>query len=366
MKSFTSALAIFLLSNCGRAYASMHKPRNAAIQPQPTSSFRYTDTTNPFVHSKKHRDWQNIDIRGGQSGGTATMSNEIFNLVKSIVGAGVLSLPAGIAAFGDAPSAVIPAVILITVIGAMSGYGFSLIGRVCAVTNASTYREAWDRTVGTSTSWITAFSSTFSCLFANLAYSMILADTFQNLLMSIGVSLTRTQTLFGVTALILTPLCLLKDLSSLAPFSLLGILGMAYTAIAMAVRYFGGAYAATGAVAVAEGVAEGVAVAVAGAGGQFAKDVAPAVFGSKGAMSVLSPNSFILISMLSTAYMVSNWISIVRQCAIHLSCFNGELCTLDVKSIFIFGPYLIIQSAHKCTKYKTTTHPAFRVKSQKL
>ncbi len=49
------------------------------------------------------------------------MSNEIFNLVKSIVGAGVLSLSAGIAAFGDAPSAVIPANILIAVIGGISG-----------------------------------------------------------------------------------------------------------------------------------------------------------------------------------------------------------------------------------------------------
>ena len=271
MRSYILTLAIFLLSSCG-IDASIHKPKNVAIQP-----------------TWHHRDnaQKKINIRGGQSGGTATMSTEIFNLVKSIVGAGVLSLPAGIAAFGDAPSAVIPAVTLITVIGTLSAYGFSLIGRVCAVTNASTYREAWDRTVGTSTSWITAFSSTFSCLFANLAYSMILADTFQNLLKTVGVALTRTQTLFGVTAFILTPLCLLKDLSSLAPFSLLGIMGMAYTAIAMAVRYFGGSYDAV-------------------VGGQFANDVAPAVFGSKGATSVLSPNSFILISMLSTAYMVSD------------------------------------------------------------
>ena len=38
-----------------------------------------------------------IETRGGEneSGGTATIPNEIFNLVKSIVGAGVLSLPAG-------------------------------------------------------------------------------------------------------------------------------------------------------------------------------------------------------------------------------------------------------------------------------
>jgi hypothetical protein len=39
-------------------------------------------------------------LRGGAEGeqvgtGTATIPNEVFNLVKSIVGAGVLSLPAG-------------------------------------------------------------------------------------------------------------------------------------------------------------------------------------------------------------------------------------------------------------------------------
>jgi hypothetical protein len=37
-----------------------------------------------------------LSSRGGSSsGGTATVSTEIFNLIKSIVGAGVLSLPAG-------------------------------------------------------------------------------------------------------------------------------------------------------------------------------------------------------------------------------------------------------------------------------
>ena len=114
---------------------------------------------------------------------------------------------------------------------------------------------------------------------------MILADTFQNLLSTVGVSLTRTQTLFAVTGIVLTPLCLLKDLSSLAPFSLLGIMGMAYTTIAMAVRYFSGSY----------GVPDGKFLADGGI-------VAP-VFGNKGALSALNPSCFILISMLSTAYM---------------------------------------------------------------
>jgi hypothetical protein len=36
-----------------------------------------------------------VPAPGSSGGGTATISNEIFNLVKGIVGAGVLSLPAG-------------------------------------------------------------------------------------------------------------------------------------------------------------------------------------------------------------------------------------------------------------------------------
>lgn len=98
------------------------------------------------------------DSSGIQGGGTATIPNEIFNLVKSIVGAGVLSLPAGIAAFGDAPGAILPAVSLIAGIGLVSGYMFSLIGRVCASTGSSTFSEAWSKTVGEKTSWVPAVS----------------------------------------------------------------------------------------------------------------------------------------------------------------------------------------------------------------
>lgn len=112
---------------------------------------------------------------------------------------------------------------------------------------------------------------------------MILTDTFKNLLSSAGINISREKALFGVTMVIL-PLCLLKDLSSLAPFSLLGIIGMLYTTVAMGLRYLGGGYAVPN--------------------GEFVKDLtAQPSFGNKGIMSVLSPSSFILISMLSTSYM---------------------------------------------------------------
>lgn len=236
----------------------------------------------------------------GVSGtGTASIPNEIFNMVKSIVGAGVLSLPAGIAAFGNAPSAILPANLLIAVIGLFSAYSFSLIGRVCSYTGGQSYRDAWSKSVGSSTSWIPAVSCTLLTCFAVLSYSMILGDTGRALLMTAGVETTRTLAMLGITGTTLLPLCLLKNLSSLAPFSLLGIAGMVYTTVAMAIRYLGGAYK-LGAPAVKGGAAAAVPA------GRYLADVAanyrPA-FGDLGASAALSPNAFILISMLSTAFL---------------------------------------------------------------
>jgi len=219
---------------------------------------------------------------GSQGGGTATIPNEVFNLIKSIVGAGVLSLPAGVAAFGNAPSAVVPAVVLIAVMGAISAYTFGLIGRVCQETDTTSYSDAWDVAVGKKSSFIIAFSCFIDCWFGNLSYSMILADTMVNLLSSVGVVATRTQSLLGVTGIVLLPLCFLKNLASLAPFSLVGIVGMLYTMFAMAMRYFGGSYAS---------------------GGKFlATALTAPVFGASGAKAAFSAKSLILTCMLSNAY----------------------------------------------------------------
>jgi amino acid permease len=217
--------------------------------------------------------------------GTATVASEIFNLVKAIVGVGVLSLPAGIAAFGDAPSALVPALALIAIIGVLSGYGFAIIGRVCAYTGATSYRDAWSRSVGEGTSWIPAWSTTLKTFLACLAFSMVLADTFSSLL---GQSADqRTQVLLAVTAIILLPLCWMKNLASLAPFSLLGVMGMAYTAFAMTVRYLDGSYSTGGTGVLVESVAAALRPK----------------FGNAGWESVASPSSLILVCMLSTAYM---------------------------------------------------------------
>ena len=224
--------------------------------------------------------------------GTATITNEIFNLVKSIVGAGVLSLPYGIATYGNAPSAILPAIALIAIFGLLSGYGFGLIGRVCALTKSTSYKTAWETSISPSTSYIPAVAVTFKTICATLAYSMILGDTFYSLLGSIGIThLSKTMVLSTVTATVLLPLCLLKNLSSLAPFSLLGSLGMVYTAIAMFIRYVGPTYKLSSSAAAA---------------GMYLTDLPIHLqpkFGTIGAMGVLTPVTSILLGMLSTSYM---------------------------------------------------------------
>lgn len=252
----------------------------ALVTPSSTSVSRGLQTRGGGARTKLRSDAAAAAPERGD--GTATIPNEVFNLVKGIVGSGVLSLPYGIAVYGDAPSAVIPATIIVALMGVISAYTFGLIGRVCQATNTESYSEAWDATVGPSTAGIVAFSCFFDCFAGILSYSMILADTFVNLLEFGGISISRTQSLLGVTGFVLTPLCFMKNLSSLAPFSLVGILGMLYTAVAMAIRYLGGAYAV---------------------GGAFRATAlkAPA-FGSLGASAAWSPKALVLTCMLSNAY----------------------------------------------------------------
>lgn len=140
--------------------------------------------------------------------------------------------------------------------------------------------------MGASTAWIPAVSCVVKTFFAILAYSMVLGDTFSALFKTFGLSVGREQSLIGLTFVVLLPLCLLKNLSSLAPFSLAGIAGMLYTAVAMAVRFLDGSYSSKD---------SGFAMDV-------AESLRPAI-GDKGASAVFSSNAFILICMLSTAYM---------------------------------------------------------------
>jgi amino acid permease len=277
--------------NAAHNYEPSHlRPRRVLQGPSSrhwgaVQSLRGGAAASPKARSVKRSPVTNVKNKKPLGTGTATVANEVFNLVKAIVGVGVLSLPAGIAAFSGSRSAIGPSVLIMTAIGLLSAQGFATIGRVCSYTSSASYRQAWSRSVGESTSWIPAYSTTFKTFLACLAFSMVLKDTFTSLLRFDDPPLV----LVGVTTVILLPLCSKKSLASLAPFSLLGVLGMAYTFVAMTIRYLDGSYSSSSKTNLLADIATA--------------SLRPKFGTTNGWTDVLSPNSLILTCMLSTAFM---------------------------------------------------------------
>ena len=223
-----------LLDVSSRYAQSVRTVRTA--QPQPTR-LPQAENSAPIVAAKQ------------QTAGT--IPKLTTSLVKSIVGSGILALPAGIATLGDSPDVIPYAIAIIGAVGAMNAYYFRLIGQVCQATGSTSYREAWDRTVGaekkegetSASSNLVAVVVAMKTALACVAYSMILADSFQSLGIAAGLTgLTRTEALVCVTGLVLLPLSLLQDLKALAPFALLGLVGMGAAGGAICLRHLDGSY----------------------------------------------------------------------------------------------------------------------------
>ena len=196
--------------------------------------------------------------RGGASAKSSVPASTL-NLAKNIVGSGVLALPAGVAAYSSARGASAPACLLIALLGAVSAYCFALVGRACAATGTSTYRGAWEKTVGPGTGGLITGICSFKTLVGCVSYCIIIGDTGTALAKKLGAPalLARRDVLLStVGAAVLFPLSMLRDLKSLAPTSMLGLAGMLYTALVVVLRGLDGSYAGDGkllAALVAEG-----------------------------------------------------------------------------------------------------------------
>ena len=124
------------------------------------------------------------------------------------------------------------------------GYYCWLIGKICYLTNYYTYRSAWQKAVGAHGSVFVSGANSLKASLAVLAYASILTDTVLSLLASMGYIniVSRTTCLLLITLFCLVPLCLLKNIKVLAPFSLIGTGGIVLTTIAMFIRWYDGSY----------------------------------------------------------------------------------------------------------------------------
>jgi len=219
----------------------------------------------------------------------SSVSTSVVNLAKNIVGSGVLALAAGIASFSSAPTAIVPALALLLFLGSVSGYSFSLIARVGDEVGASTYRDTWAKVFGEKLAIIPALTTVFKTYVGGLSYAIIVGDSFKSIASLAGapaVLQSSNAWIILLSAFVLLPLSLMRDLSSLAVGSIIGTAGTLFTALFMLLRLADGSYAA---------------------GGKFHELIAPSARPAFAAASasrpLLNPSIFVLVSMLATAFL---------------------------------------------------------------
>ena len=172
-----------------------------------------------------------------------------INLAKNIAGAGVLSLSAGIASFSGAKAAVLPATLLLLFLGAVSAYSFSLLARVGEDNGTATIRETWSKLFGEKWAIIPDATIIFECMCAATSFAIIIGETFSSVATLCGARAALAAPNAWIVLLslfVLLPLCLLRDLGSLAFGSILGTSGTVFTAGFMVLRALDGTYAPGG------------------------------------------------------------------------------------------------------------------------
>ena len=174
---------------------------------------------------------------------SASVPSTIINMTKNLIGGGVLSLSGGIAMFADSPKACVSIIIWVVLLGALLAYFCLLIGRTCAATRSSTYREAWEKSVGQRGGRMVAIVNTLDPLLGIFANASIMAQSLQLMLQGVlGIHWTVVECLLFITVVAILPLCLMKNLSALAPFSAIGLVAVLFTLVVMVVRCLDGTY----------------------------------------------------------------------------------------------------------------------------
>jgi amino acid permease len=213
--------------------AIVHFDDNLLLQ-----SNNVTETTSLVSKTRQEADTE----EGVAGAGQATILSESINIAKNLLGTGVFSMPGGVAMYSNDPIAVYNATIWVILLGGAFGYFCILIAKVCHLTSSTTFRECWRKTMGHRGGLAVSFTQAFLPALGCLSYSAILTQTCRSLLQSVNINVSYVAALLFITVFAVLPLCLLKNLNVLAPYSVVGTAGSLYTVIAMGIRYYDGSY----------------------------------------------------------------------------------------------------------------------------
>lgn len=254
----------------------------------------------PTVSSKSssltprlHRSEGKVQLAAEGEVKLSSMTQSTINLVKNIAGAGMLSLPAGIAAFSASPKAAIPSMAFVLIAGLLSAYGFVLIADACNATGELTYKNVWAKSVSKSTSFLPAAACLAKAAIGCISFSMILGDCLSMMLSPLGLPsfiAGRSAVMLALTATVIFPLCSLKSFAPLAKFSIVGVLSNVYICGFIVLRCFDGSYGQ-----------------FVGASGSLLKaaPAAPKFTSFAGSVwgTIADPGFAVLLSILATAYL---------------------------------------------------------------
>lgn len=174
-----------------------------------------------------------------------SLPRQVFNIIKNIVGEGMLSLAAAM----SKGTGVFPAILITLLMALLFTYSFSMIGRVAHATHEKRFNEIGSalssKCFGTFISVVCMLKTAMTCLAFSISISELGQDIFKAFGME-GFWTIRQVVLVLFTLFILTPLCLIRDLSMLSITSIIGVLCEVGVIVFMTARYLDGSYAEGG------------------------------------------------------------------------------------------------------------------------
>lgn len=159
----------------------------------------------------------------------------------------MLPLAYGLASGG--PTGLVPATLLLLLFGFMSGYTMTSYADMAEKLNVNSVSEIWSNLVSQGSKVYTDIAIFCLCFGCCVFYSAFMGDIFAYLSSALGVQglLSKRWIILAIiTSLVLTPLSLLDDLSSLAFSSKLGVVFILLTLFVHVKRNFDGTYAVGG------------------------------------------------------------------------------------------------------------------------
>jgi len=165
----------------------------------------------------------------------------LFNIVKNIVGEGMLSLPAGIAG----GTGLLVGSFLAAAFGTLMGYTFSIMGRACHATGKTSHKDCAAAVSGPRLAQLMAVVLLIKTAFTCLTFAIVIGESFARTLQFFGFGGlwgTSQAALLILGFFVLLPLCLQKELRVLSYTSAIGCVGQVWVVLVMHIRYVDGSY----------------------------------------------------------------------------------------------------------------------------